>query len=255
MIVAGALPRRERRCTIRPSRHNNRGIAVMRFAFRCIAAFGACCLFTGAVQASPITFDFSFASAANPPPPSTSAATNPLYPNAYVAVPSTTVMTGSITFESTLLANPGFNNFSLPNPAVLALNVTVSGAASGNGTYGLSDFSGVVFSTNGGTLDFSKQLVGQPTSGAPWGTAYGGSAGDFNLFGKGLPNAAPIGENYFTLCADAGQSGCASLTSAINAAAAATAATPALNRWTLAALAGLLALVGFVGLRRHRKTQ
>lgn len=223
-------------------------------AFRRIGALCAACLFMSAAQASPVTFNFSFSSAASPPPV-TASAPNPLYPKAAVAVPSTAVITGSITFESTLLANPGINGFTLPNPAVLALNVTVSGAASGNGTYGLSDFNEVVFSTNGGTLDFSKELVGQPTSGAPWGTAYNGTAGDFNLFGKGLPDLAPIGENYFTLCAGAGQSGCASLTSAINAAAVAAAPAPALNRWTLAALAGLLALVGFIGLRRYRATR
>ncbi|MBU6199576.1 MAG: IPTL-CTERM sorting domain-containing protein, partial [Xanthomonadaceae bacterium] len=113
---------------------------------------------------------------------------------------------------------------------------------------------GIVFNTNGGTLDFSKQLVGQPTSGAPWGTTYNGTSGDFNLFGKGLPDLAPIGQNYFTLCADAGQSGCASLTSAINAATLA-APTPALSPWMLAALAGLLALAGFIGLRRYRTSR
>lgn len=211
------------------------------------------CLFAAATQASPITFNFTFSGAATPPPPAVATTTNPLYPKATIAAPSSTVITGSITFESTLLANPGFNSFSLPNPAVLALNVTVSGASAGNGTYGLADFSSIVFNTNGGTLDFSKQLVGQPTSGAPWGTAYNGTAGDFNLFGKGLPDLAPNGQNFFTLCADAGQSGCASLTSAINAAT--LSSTPALNHQLLATLAGLLALAGFIGLRRYRTSR
>lgn len=218
-------------------------------AFRRTGAICAAFLFVGAVQAAPVTFNFTYSGTATPPPASVSAATNPIYPKATTAVASAATITGSITFESTLLANPGNNQINLPSPAVLALTVTVSGTSTGNGTFGISDFVSVAFDTHGGTLDFSKQLVGQPTSGAPWGTAYNGSAGDFNLFGTG---SAPVGGNYFTLCASGG-GGCASLTSAINAAAATTTApTPALDRWALLALAGLLGMAGFAGLRRYR---
>lgn len=225
-----------------------------RVAFRRLGALCAALLFTGAAQASPVTFNFTYSGSVVPPPPASVTATNPPYTKATMAVASTATMTGSITFESTLLANPGNNQINLPSPAVLALNVTVSGASAGNGTFGISDFSHVAFDTHGGTLDFSKQLIGQPTSGAPWGTAYNGTAGDFNLFGKGLPNQAPIGENWFTLCANAGQSGCASLASAINAAVGVS-STPTLNRWALLALAGLLSLAGFAGLRRYRDSR
>lgn len=213
------------------------------------ATIVAACLIACVAQAAPITFNFTFSGAGvvNPPPPKPAGSN---YPAARpTATTNSATITGSITFESTLLANPGNNNFSLPNPAVLALNATVSGAAAGNGTYGLSDFAGVVFRTNGGTLDFSQQLVGQPTSGSPWGTP-DGNGGDFNLFAVNT-GTGPVGEFYFTLCANKGSGDCTQLVSAINAAAVAV-PTPALNRWTLAALAGLLALAGFIGLRRYQ---
>jgi hypothetical protein len=58
------------------------------------------------------------------------------------------------------------------------------------------------------TLDFTKQLVGQPTPENPWGTAINGSAGDFNLFNR--PNGGPAGSgapdgfSVFTLAANGG---------------------------------------------------
>lgn len=127
---------------------------------------------------------------------------------------------GSITFEDTLLANPGVNDFFLPDPAVLALTVTVSGATNGNGTFGINDFAEVVFDTDGATLDLGSQLVGQVTpDSSVWGTPDGNS-GDFNLFSSapvGNPqghysqtnaatggNPAPNGVFYFTLGANGG---------------------------------------------------
>jgi hypothetical protein len=247
------------RCTILPEHHDNKGIAVTFFAFRRMIALCATCLFATAAQASPVTFNFTF-SGANlilPPP---AAPTNPTYPKApTVSSGNSAMITGSITFESTLLVNPGNNIIILPSPAVLALNVTVSGASAGNGTYGLADFSRVNFATNGGTLDFSKSLIGQPTNGSPWGTP-DSNGGDFNLFGAGTsPNVtAPDGEWFFTLCTNGGGLGsgvsdCTNLVSMINAAA--VSSTPVLNPLTLAALAGLLALAGFIGLRRYRTTR
>lgn len=227
----------------------------MSSAFNRFFAFSACCLFAAAAQASPITFNFTYSGAnITPPPP---ALASPKYPNAPKAASgNSAVITGSVTFESTLLPNPGVLDVNLPNPAVLALNVTVTGASAGNGTYGLSDFAGIVFNTGGGTLDFNQPLIGQPTSTSTWGALpSSGEAGDFNLFGLGSPNSAPIGEDYFTLCTNGGSGDCTQLVSAINAAAASATPTPALSTWTLAALAGLLALAGFIGLRRHRTTQ
>jgi hypothetical protein len=118
-----------------------------------------------------------------------------------------------------LLPNPETceegSGFHLPHPAVLALQVTVSGATSGNGTFDLTDFSSIAWCTNGARLNLCAELVGQPTRDDPWGTPSGGDGGDFNLFAA-TPQA-PEGEWYFTLCPDHGQAGdgqgeCMSLT-------------------------------------------
>jgi len=141
----------------------------------------------GVAWAAPITFFFTFADPSGP-----------------------ARATGFITFERTLLPNPGNTNFDLPDPAVLDLSVTVTGAASGNGTFTLADFSRVAWDTNGGMLDFSRELVGQPTSNDPWGTISGlGGGGDFNLFRA--VGSAPNGEFFFTLCANNGTADCMEL--------------------------------------------
>jgi hypothetical protein len=49
---------------------------------------------------------------------------------------NTAMATGQITFDPSLLTNPG-----VTDPiAVTAFSITVSGASSGNGTFGLGDF-------------------------------------------------------------------------------------------------------------------
>ena len=114
-----------------------------------------------------------------------------------------------ITFDLTTLPNPhsivnnpiGDATFSPVTNFITALSLTVSGAGTGNGTFGLNDFSpgslGDTFrwGTNA-TLDLTTQLVGQSTPGGPWGTCFTGACGDFNLFGSGN---APHGTNFFTL--------------------------------------------------------
>ena len=199
----------------------------------------------GVANAAPITFQFTFDDPA-----------------------STAQAVGSITFESTLLQNPGANDFELPDPAVLALNVTVSGAAMGNGTYAITDFTGVVFDTNGGTLNFGSQLVGQPTTGSPWATL-GENSGDFNLFSSGSVrgtsnysqapvapkgvNPTPEGVDPFTLGANGGTGEPMELIgmNAVGGGNATAAVMLPFDRSTWTLLAGLLGLVAVVAFRRR----
>jgi hypothetical protein len=93
---------------------------------------------------------------------------------------------GLIDFDPSLISNPGYTN---PLP-VNSFSITVTGANSGNGTFSLADYNNFFLATSGGTLDFTKQLVGQPTSNDPWGTpSFGG--GDFNIISNlDAPTAA-----------------------------------------------------------------
>lgn len=210
-----------------------------------IAAMAALLSLCASAVAAPLTFNFRFAD-----PDSTAQAV------------------GSITFEDTLLPNPGVLDVELPNPAVLALNVTVSGSANGDGTFGIEDFVGVVFDTNGGTLNFGAELVGQPTLVDPWGTPFG-DGGDFNLFSGGNKRpagarydsaiAGPAGTNlppqgvfYFTLGANGGNDEEMVLTAATPAGGPAPApATLPFTPLTWLVLGGVLALAAGLGLRRR----
>jgi len=157
------------------------------------------CLFVSInVLAAPVRFDFVFDD-----------------PN------STARTEGYIVFEESLVANPGSNTFTLPDPAVIDLQLTVTGSIDSDGQYDINDYAGIDFWTNGGTLDFSQPLIGQATNNAPWGTALDGSAGDFNLFpqggfdksssqynnNRGIVGGPPFGCNYFTLCESDNQGG------------------------------------------------
>lgn len=108
--------------------------------------------------------------------------------------------TGQITIDETQIPNPGSNGGPMPS-WVTALTFTVTGASTGNGTFTLADFDGLAWDTNGATLDLGTQLIGQPTMGAPWGTAPLDAAGDFNLFASlvGAADNAPNGTWWFTL--------------------------------------------------------
>ena len=219
------------------------------FRFRLVCLMGGVFL-CGAVQAAPITFNFNFAS-----------------PN------SSAQAIGYITFDDALLLNPGYNDFELPDPAVLALSVTVSGATAGNGTFSLSNFCYVIFDTNGASLDFSRQLVGQPTPGDPWGMPSEGGggtptvsardggegdAGDFNLLACQGPSGAgvPSGEYPFALLPDSGsEDDIMELVSMLRdgAAASSSAPIPTLSWHALLLLAGLMGLFGMWTVRRNRQ--
>ncbi|HSQ81636.1 MAG TPA: hypothetical protein VLU54_10975 [Casimicrobiaceae bacterium] len=197
----------------------------MRRGFRgaVLLVAGLLAVVAGRAQAAPVTFNFQY------------------------AVGGATA-TGHVTFESTLLPNPGVLNVPLPNPAVLDLQVTVSGATAGNGTYGLGSFTGIVFDTGGATLDFSTQLVGQPTLTSNWGTPNGGPGGDFNLFGAA---PAPRGVYFFTLGANGGAADPMVLVSMTQAGGATP--VPALDGRGLVLLAVLLGGVGLAALPRSRR--
>jgi hypothetical protein len=113
--------------------------------------------------------------------------------------------TGTITLDLSQLPPVGSETYG-DQPWITALSVTISGAGAGDGTFTLPQFEsgtgGMIGWGDGGVgLNYSTQLVGQPTSGSPWGTP-DGTAGDFNLFDYSDSNG-PIGEFYFTLQADA----------------------------------------------------
>lgn len=226
----------------------------MSFFSRIRIAGAALLLFVAsAASAAPIRFDFTWSGAQ-------------LGNNARA--------TGYIVYERTLVQNPGQNSFAIPSAAVLDLSITVTGAAAGNGTFTRSAFAGNVFETNGATLDFSRQLVGQPTSGQPWGTApSAGQAGDFNLFIAGgdatdaqgryaspsrpVPQGGvlpPNGTFYFELTTNGGNGDRMFLTSFAPSGTGTSFVSnvPATNAYGTIALAALLALAGIVAMRRLR---
>ena len=99
----------------------------------------------GTVSAAPITFDFTFSGE---------------------SFGNTAIATGFITItDAALIPNPtpGCVTVNLPNPSISALSITVSGASSGNGTFGLAAFKSIIWDTGGVALDFTQELVGQPT--------------------------------------------------------------------------------------------
>lgn len=91
---------------------------------------------------------------------------------------------GYADFDSSQLPNPG-GYFQVP---VERLRMKISGSAEDDGWYDEHDFPRLWWDTAGATLDFSQELVGQPT---PDG-GYWGRSGDFSLDGV-LPAYAHFG--------------------------------------------------------------
>ncbi|SIS73853.1 autotransporter outer membrane beta-barrel domain-containing protein [Neptunomonas antarctica] len=96
--------------------------------------------------------------------------------------------TGDASASGTLVTTSEFstNNVRVDYASLTSLEVLVSGAGSGNGTFSLADFTGIVFSAVDG-LDFSLNLYGQA------------EISDFNLLG-GSPG--PTGLSTYLLAAD-----------------------------------------------------
>jgi hypothetical protein len=161
-----------------------------RLTWLAALAFGAA---ASAAHAAPITFEFVFDG-------------QPLG-NSAKAV-------GSITFESSTLANAWSDGsnfvYHVKEPAeILGLDLTVTGASSGNGHFTKASFGFVAWQTNG-LLDFTLPLFGQPTQDQPWGTTYDHYSGDFNLFGEA---DAPGGQSPFHLATYGGHGDVMVLTS------------------------------------------
>lgn len=113
-----------------------------------------------------------------------------------------------------------FNTISPIENVIKELTITVTDSGFGDGTYTKEDFGGIIWNTNGVQLDFTKELVGQPTVGLPWGTivstppgtSYSTSytnplqyGGDFNVFDP--PECVPTGVQPFVLATCSGQKG------------------------------------------------
>jgi hypothetical protein len=123
--------------------------------------------------------------------------------------------TGQITLDLTTLPNPGGPAYDMIND-IASMTLTVTGASSGNGTWSKSDLAPIsnlgtytYWDTGGATLNMLQQLVGQPTTGNPWGTP-DGISGDFNFF---FTNGGPIGTFYFTMTTAGGNGDSMLLTS------------------------------------------
>ena len=118
---------------------------------------------------------------------------------------NTATATGRISIDDSLLVNPGGNDSSATSGLVTALTVKVEGASAGNGTFTLGDFDFILLQTGALPLNFSTELVGQPTDQDLWGTSQpGDTGGDFNLFPNGSNPAAPLGTDFFELTTNGG---------------------------------------------------
>jgi PEP-CTERM motif-containing protein len=97
---------------------------------------------------------------------------------------------GTITFDDTVLPNPGtLVNVTSATLGVTDFSITVSGASSGNGTFGLASVTNWIWIV-GSPLNLTQQLVGQP------------GFNDFNWCGflfDGCAPPAPGGVAAFTI--------------------------------------------------------
>ena len=117
---------------------------------------------------------------------------------------NTATANGLITFDENLIVSSDDFHLALPiTPDVELLELTVSGATSGNGTFSLSDFNLWTLYRNGAAFDLSQDLVGQSTLEESWGSPFfSGASGDFNLFSATVN--APTGTQEFQLTTNGG---------------------------------------------------
>jgi PEP-CTERM motif-containing protein len=159
------------------------------------------------------------------------------------------VATGFVTVDTSAFPHLGGSGGStgFPSPFVSALQITITGAGSGNGTFTLADFNTITFWTPS-VLDLSQNLIGQTLSnGCSFGTSTGacgsGNSGDFNIFGKAAPD--PNGTWWFQLSTNGGGGDRMLITSI-------TAAVPEPSTWAMMILG--FAGIGAMAYRRRNKT-
>jgi hypothetical protein len=86
------------------------------------------------------------------------------------------IANGFLTLDLAVLLNPG-DNSTTGTPFVTDFELRLTGAYSGNGTFTLADYDGIdspfgaqiAFSTGATALDFTRELVGQPSMDGAWG--------------------------------------------------------------------------------------
>jgi hypothetical protein len=111
---------------------------------------------------------------------------------------NTATATGTIDLDLSTMPNP-VNEGSGSMPTwVNSLNVTVSGASAGNGTFTTTDFGRIIFRSNGFTLNLNTELVGQN------GGLFTNSSGDFNIFRVNGTPTAPNGSSPNQLTTNGG---------------------------------------------------
>lgn len=131
----------------------------------------------------------------------------------YSGVPlgNTGSATGVITIDDSQLAMPGLTGSGVTPALVTQFDLTVTGAAAGNGSFSLADFYEIYFAFSD-VVDMNLELVGQPqpssTAGLPWGdTAHDIDNVDFNIFAVGDNPLAPMAVSTFTIVTAYGYSG------------------------------------------------
>jgi len=153
--------------------------------------------------------------------------------------------TGTITFDTAQVSGAGVF---APDLIVDAFMITVSGTASGDGTFGLANYAMFRFGAPAGTaLDFSQELVGQMDPGGATFDPSGPPAlsGDFNIFSNG--GLAPTGNFFFRISTGGPSRQNLLLTSFAPSPADARVPAPA------AAVGLLIGLGGLAALRRRRR--
>ena len=163
---------------------------------RSIAASGLMMLGVWPVcQASPVSFVLDYSGA---------------------AFGNTALARATLTIEDTLFPNPqdGLTFLYVGDGAITDFSLTVAGASTGNGTFGLAVFDYFTWDTVGTALDFSQNLVGQFMTGGGWGTTQDFLSGTFNFFAlDSSPDAPTATLNAFQFATAGGNGGALNLTS------------------------------------------